>query len=139
MPPGADPRANVVVIADNEAAKEFVTLQEPEEIIAFYREQLVPSGWNVEDEPIFGSFQHPGSLDVYEPVTWSLTKGDIRLMLGAYASPRGTLGEIVWTLRIQPVWYRGWDPGETAPFIPSDTTPIPIGPDSADETGESEY
>jgi hypothetical protein len=40
---------------------------------------------------------------------------------------------------MQPIWYNGWDTGETIATPPTDTTPIPIGPDYIDENSEPQY
>jgi hypothetical protein len=126
------------VVVGGESGREFLTTIEPEEIIAFYRERLIPEGWAPEGEPLHQSWPSLNMDYVTEAITWSLVRGDIRLMLGTQASPRGPSGEMAWALTMQPVWYNGWDTGETIPAPPTDTTPIPIGPDYADENIEGQ-
>jgi len=125
-----DTRQGVVAVSGGEAGREFVTQTGADAIIAFYRDTLVPDGWVAEGEPAFESTQHPGGSDVFKSIRWSFVKNNVRLMLGARLSPTGPSGETIWALTIQPVWYPGWDQsGIAAPS--TDTTPIPIGPDSA--------
>jgi hypothetical protein len=134
FPPNADPRTNITVVVAGESGREFLTTIEPEEIIAFYRERLIPEGWTPEGEPVFES----SPQIEHTSVRWSLIKGDVRLMLAAQVFPRGPSGDMAWTMRLQPAWYSGWDSGRTS-TPPYTNTPIPIGPGYIDENGEAQY
>jgi hypothetical protein len=100
------------------------------EITSFYQEELTASGWIAEGEPHYWSVQ-----DVHEDpeeqkptlqiVTWSFVKGDLRLLIGAQLNPGYvSMGEIPWSLTVQPIWFPTSENNSVIPGSSVENTPI---------------
>ncbi len=100
------------------------------DVLSFLKDRLTTSGWMPEGDPVYESSQKlPADLPV-RSLRWSLIKRDLRLLVTAdLSAPDLGRGDVGWSFTVQPIWYPAWDESYV-PAPETDTTPIPIGPDS---------
>lgn len=115
-----------------EATRGFVGVIDVDDVLAFYEQELLTSGWEAETGPDEVSWMEADGK-VYERIHWALTRNDLRLLIIINPDPNtGVPDEISWATILQPTWYPGFD-SSGIPAPSTNTTPIPIYPGDASE------
>ena len=86
----------------------FTANMTPEAILAFYQDELPSLGWMSETEGEVVSYPDKGGTGVIRVGQWTLTKGDLRLVIyTGQPSKDAPPGELATQLIVQPVWFSG--------------------------------
>jgi hypothetical protein len=136
IPPGTFTDGGPIIgrFDGNEAGSDFYGNVSVDEVLSFYASTLEDGGWTLETGPTHRTYPDlpNDGYSAFRTVNASYVKGQLRLMLAADLTepPRNWTGLTGWILRLQPIWYSGFD-STTAPSAVVNNTPIPIGSDYA--------
>lgn len=106
-PPGAEQGTIAPIVPDQgQAGSGYRTTMSPEDVIAFYEQELSSPSWTTETAVKLLSADKGGTD--YRSETWTLTKGDLRVLVQLSLTPKAAPpGEIAVLVTVQPVWYSG--------------------------------